>query len=179
MSDVFEVQPHDDFYEPIAGSYGRIKKKVIEWHTCREIFLSSRAIPERFLFVASRDGVGGVCGFMDELQKRMKLRKRDRLKVISTNRADIVLVLPGSFWGEKVPLDLLTILLRAGRHYRRKRRFDRTLKDEEYLQETWLATERFLKGYTKFRLRPFYGWRDTFVDMSEKEIDKALVRPKK
>src|SRR4051812_3456789 len=101
MSKVFKVPPHDDFYAPDNGNFGRIGKKYVDWHNCRETFEDYR-MPKRFLFSHGSSENKKINKFMSKVQEKMGLSKKDMLKVIETDKPKFSLIVTTSFWRKKV-----------------------------------------------------------------------------
>jgi hypothetical protein len=179
----FQVPDNDDFYGPSPGHFGRLTKRKVNWHSCRETFDDKRTFPKEFLFCFRYDTSAEktdsrVHKFMDEIQDRLKLKKKERLKFRKTDVPNVMYVRTSKFWRQKASRALLTILLRAGRQFAGN--FQDAIDGENYLFRTQTALKEFLKGRTKVKkTAPFYGWVAAFQDADIERVNEVLAKGKK
>lgn len=174
-------------YKPLSdddGSFGVVHRNNVEWYTCREGFQSalqnyeSRRPYRRFLFVTKSDHKN-VVAFVKKIERIIRLPVKDRVKFHRTTIPNVMYLSLGKFWSSVVRCSLLTILLRAGRSYDRKKdNWQQVIEGDHYLQVTKYAISRFLDGYTKIVWVPdvdfsFAGWADELCH-SKEQVDKIL-----
>jgi hypothetical protein len=170
----------DEFYGIAEGSWGILsrKHKHINWYYCRDVFDQEPLRLKEFCFWVKKENSRRVIKFIEAVQKRLKLSKRNRLKINLTNRPTVLHIRLSNWWRDRARRSLLTCLLRAGLEY--DGHFWKTMGKYEYLRTTWFAVQRFFKGYTRFARRNFNGWQDTFCpewgEIDEKSVEKALKK---
>jgi len=179
MPKLFKVP--ECFYKPKAGQYGLVGSDAyaeVDWVACREEF-EECGNPRKFLFCALKGESRAIRRFLDDAQDRIKLPKRDRLKVLQTNTPTVILIKTGKFWRNEVRLSLLTCLLRVGKYYKGKNNFWDTINKFPYLAETEDAVAWFLMGNTVYQDKDFdfEGWLTTFEDISLRQLEKILKKP--
>lgn len=166
-------------YAEAEGAFGYICKSngelYIEWYTCREEFYNEQKHRRRKDMLFSSKYNLRVISFMKEVEKRLKLPKKDRLKIteMTAGRTGNCLYIEISlFWMKKMHRrSLLTALLRAGTNYTGN--FQNALYSVEYLSRTREAVEKFFKGYTEYNTDVcFTGWQDEFYEVQNIKLRK-------
>ena len=180
----------EDFYETYEGDLGVIRSKdpaFIEWFNCREEFQDTYPSVKRMLYYDNKTKNSNFKEFVKRIEKLIKLPVNKRIKWRRTNKKRIMYLSLGSFWSSLVHRSLLTILLRCGKEYDKKKdNWKAIIEKDRYLKDTPEAIKRFLAGYTKPRLSyfrakydytdRFLGWVDEFYKLSKTEVEKKLVK---
>lgn len=173
---------------PKAGTFGMVKEKKVKnyldkweiekWVSCRDAFQSESSNIKKFLFVQGLNKGLNVIAFIDKVEIILGVHPKTCMGL--TQRKDIIWIEPSSWWTKSgMRRSLFTILLRAGRNYKRsKDNFKEALFSIEYTKDTKFAVERFLNGYTKYQGRTS-GWLNQFswCEPSEDRIKQLLVKP--
>lgn len=174
------------FYKPETGNYGVMfnlatdsetdsKKLSIAWHSCREEFgwdfvdrdNGDETIMDQFLFCC--EDPKRVINFVKLLEKKAKIKDKDKVKLEKTNYGNIIAVKLSKFWDNPMRLSLLTILLRAGMKH--VNRFTSTVKKNDYLAITQYALNKFIKGHQSFTKKHFDGWVNEFAEETIEDND--------
>lgn len=179
----------DEYYEVDQGEFGVIEGKgnnrIVEWHHCREEFQDYYPKLNRMLYYGKRKENANVKAFVKKIEQIIKLPRKKRIKWRETTKKHVIYLSLGDFWKGLVHRSLLTILLRAGHYYDRKKdNWKEVIKQDNYLSLTPAAIERFLDGYTRPRLSfdcyrdngHFMGWVDEFQHLTANEVKKKLVK---
>lgn len=171
-------------YSPDPRDFGVINSKnYVSWYICRDEFqdrLYGMSIG-RFLYNCRGGCAQKTKDFIKKIESLIKLPKSKRIKFKNTNYKDILYLTLGDFWKTLVHRSLLTILLRAGERYDKKKdNWKNVILKDEYLSCTKQAINRFLKGYTRptfnyFDGRTFLGWVDEY-DGDDKSSIKLKLR---
>lgn len=173
------VKLPQQLYQPIEGNLGLFRDGRLHWYFCRERFHAAQTHRgyRRFAFCCKASQRKHVRKFIAAIEDRLKLRKKDRLKIRDTDNDRVLFIQTGAFWSKRPARDLLTILLRAGRKYRSS--VKNVLSKGRYLRSTKDAVEMFLDGHTRLRCGVgWYGWRDTFRRRNKESLKQILAKGK-
>ena len=184
---LYDVAPKNDFYAAYdmenGGAFGiphkaEGKRLNVNWYGCREDFQTSSKKIEHFVFRQEVGTYRRVIKFMERIQKDLQLKKKSCLKFSKTTDDKITYIVMSAWWLRPERRSLLTALLRAGQHYKRKSSYKSAMRKIEYLDDTMPAVERFLEGYTKARSKwdNHYGWYDELEGLTKDEMKKALKK---
>jgi len=182
-------------WRPKAGTFGMVKEKKVrcqmdqweieKWVSCRDAFQSESSNIKKFLFVQGLNKGLNVIAFIDKVEMILNVIPSTFMGI--TQRKDVIWVEPSSWWTKSgMRRSLFTILLRAGRNYKRsKDNFKEALFSIEYTKDTRFAVERFFDGHTKYQGRAT-GWLNQFTsnrivhfgkpDHNER-VKQLLVKP--
>jgi hypothetical protein len=181
-------------YSPGSGSFGIFSdSKIVIWYGCREQLQEQLDIfPSRkLLFHCHSNQHKNVISFINKVEKTIRLPVKDRVKFHLTNKPDVLYLLLGRFWSSTIRRSLLTILLRAGRTYdSKKNNWEEVIDNDEYLNATRHAFDKFMSGFTDIQWQPkydceyvnesfkFVGWVDSFTD-DYNLINKTFIKRKR
>ena len=173
---------------PRIGGFGliaqdKLSKKysweVQKWITCRDNFQADPTNIKKFLFVSGYNMGMNVIAFIDKFEATLGLRQITLMGL--TQRKDTIWIQPTSWWTKyAMRRSLFTILLRAGRNYKRsKDNFEEALFSVIYTQRTKYALERFLNGNTRYTGK-ISGWYNQFywntIHLPKEEVHKRANR---
>lgn len=189
---VFRVPADFDFYAPGEGAFGIIDRKhdTVDWIECRDELRSEHPDLNRFLFMCRKQNIRNTIAFIRMIERTIKLPPEKRCILRLTDDRNILYIGLGDFWRTTVHRSLLTILLRAGKHYDRKKKdIKQVIKKSRYLKNTKEAFARFLQGFTTpiipqgrpsvYTENGFYGWVNWAEGVNKQEAEKMLIRVKK
>ncbi len=163
-----------DQWRPVYKHYTAGK-----WESCRESF-QYRYNEDHFKEVMFKTPYPGRTEtFLEMTQDKIGLKGDERLTVHKTQHKNVVLIKLSEWWQVPIRVNLLTILLRASRHYTiTKGDYWGTLEGNKYLgnQE---AFKRFMEGYTHFKGKVGKGWRNVLESKKGDALAKVLVKPPK
>lgn len=172
---------------PRIGGFGLLNQdkllkknwEVQKWITCRDNFQADPMNIKKFLFVSGYNNGMNVIAFIDRVEVILGLSQITLMGL--TQRKDVIWIQPTSWWTKyAMRRSLFTILLRAGRGYKRsKDNFNEALFSVIYTERTKYATERFLNGYTRYTGK-VSGWYNQFywntIHLGDNEVRQRANR---
>lgn len=107
--------------------------------------------------------------FISHIEDKIKLAKSRRCKIEPTDVPGIAYVDMGMFWyALLMRRSLFTIFLRCGLQCcKNNNNFEAALWSRHYTQNTKLAIEKFLKGYTVYNGQIKRGWCSVFTNLTK------------
>lgn len=160
--------------------------RINSWTFCREYFHEDSENVKAFLFVCNKNKSRNVARFIDQIETKLKLRRRSMIG--PTQRSNIIWVKPSPWWTKtSMKRSLFTAFLRAGNSSSiKENNFEEALFSIKYTNDTRFAVKRFLAGHTKYTGN-VRGWFNQFrygtgdptkpKRPTHKEIKKLLVKP--
>lgn len=161
-----------NFYKADLSNFGYTDSltdmRVNYWYSCRDELINA--------FTNSRESLvyksikpSETFAYIQLIHKILDVKNEVHL-----NR-NYVVVLLGKFWKSHAKVGILSILLRAGRHYKNDNNWEYPLTISKYLknESVFYAVKRFLSGHTKITL-PAHRIKDTFFKMPIEEINKII-----
>lgn len=153
---------------------------IPQWHSCRESFSGVfKKGMESFAFSHAPKKGKDIAAFFARFEDQLRLKK-NRTFFTLTNKENVLIVRPSLWWRKYlIRRSLFTILLRSAQGYSiDKDNFLEALFSYQYANETKVAIGLFLKKYTLVEKKSINnGWRNTFVNKSEKDVLKILQKP--
>ncbi len=178
------------YYTPGPGMFGLQTSTSIKgsdtvfnvgtWHSCRETFHKHNESHTTFYFCHRRPSPSrgrAISVFIDKIEKRLGLKKKDRTKMGPTSSRAVCWIEVSKWWRRSnIRRSLFTALLRAANDYSiEEDNFDKCLKEGKYIETTQDALNRFLDGNVYY-----WGsskqWYIAFCNRGKKKDLKRLLQ---
>jgi hypothetical protein len=150
------------YYAPQPGDFGVETPHQANWYTCREVFHARIVDSPNNPFYIFTNNPESVAGLIQTVENILGVEKCGFAVHRSYYNSNALEIRPSRFWTmQPMRHQFLSCVTRAGLDYDYIKNPLQALQDYKYFNESWPATERFLRGYTWYT-GDVIGWHRAF-----------------